>query len=190
MRYKPIIFCIVGESGSGKTMVVEAIEKYAGVKMIQSYTDRPRRHPNENGHTFLEKADFDLLKKEDMIAFTKWGDHRYCCLTSDVGPVNTYVIDCNGLVMLRRDHGDKYIIVAIRLKRSEAERVEAVGADRVARDAGRFYLSDEAFDKVFYNELGTKLDIIADVWAYMREIIERNAELSDGGGYFEKWYNM
>jgi len=52
---KPLIICIVGESGSGKTTIAEYIEREHGIKMMESYTDRPMRYPGETGHTFVTK---------------------------------------------------------------------------------------------------------------------------------------
>jgi guanylate kinase len=170
---KPIIFCIVGESGSGKTMIAEALEKYGNIPMIQSYTDRPRRTPNENGHTFLEKADFDLLRQEEMIAFTEWNGSRYCCLKSDVKPVNTYVIDCKGLEYLKANFSGVYDIYAIRIKRWKAHRIKSVGSERVRRDEGKFYLPNYYFDAVFHNISGVKLDVISNVWVYCQYVLLR-----------------
>ena len=55
---KPLIICIVGESGSGKTTIAEYIEREHGIKMMESYTDRPMRYPGETGHTFVTKEEF------------------------------------------------------------------------------------------------------------------------------------
>lgn len=176
---KPIIFCIVGESGSGKTMVAEALEKYADIPLIQSYTDRPKRTPTENGHTFLSKEEFDLLKEEDMIARTEWSGYRYCCLTSDVKPVNAYIIDCRGLEMLKEKYSEKYCIVSILIKRNKNQRIKSVGRDRVDRDEGKFYLPDEYYDKVIYNDTEKKLNIIFGVWSFVREFLLTPEYLSE-----------
>jgi guanylate kinase len=172
MKFKPLIFCLVGDSGSGKTMIAEALEKYAGIPLIQSYTDRPRRTPTENGHTFLEKADFDLLKREDMVAYTQWGEYRYCCLHADIPDVSTYVIDESGLKMLKADHADKYHIVSIRVCRNIEDRVSSVGMDRVERDAGKFTLPFDYFDYLAYNQTNEKLDVICEVWQIVRKQLE------------------
>lgn len=164
-----IIFCFVGESGSGKTMVAEAIEKYAGIIMIQSYTDRPRRTPDENGHTFITKEQFDALNQDDMIAFTEWNGYRYCCLHSDVRPINTYVIDERGLTYLKSNFSDKYKIIAIRFYRPLHERIEAVGKERIDRDEGKFNMAPDEFDLVIYNT-GNKLDMICQTWGYIEQI--------------------
>lgn len=175
---KPIIFCIVGESGSGKTMLAEALEEFAGIPMIQSYTDRKRRTPDENGHTFLEPSDFDLLKQEDMIASTNWNGARYCCLKSDVKPVNTYVIDCHGLETLRSKFSEVYDIYAIRIHRGLCDRIKSVGMDRVSRDADKFYLSDSHFDFVINNCFDYKISLISLAWHFVGKILDERECLS------------
>lgn len=180
---KPLIFCIVGHSGVGKTMIAEALEKYADIPLIQSYTDRPKRTPTENGHTFLSKEEFDLLKEEDKIAKTEWSGYRYCCLTSDVKPTNTYIIDCSGLEMLKSKYSDKYGIISILIKRNKAARVNAVGRDRADRDDGKFYLPDDYYDEVIHNTTETKMDVIAEVWKFVSPLLKKSAYLS------EKEYN-
>lgn len=177
---KPIIFCIVGESGSGKTMIAGAIERYTGIEMIQSYTDRPKRYPNETGHTFLSKEEFDKLNPDDFIAYTQWGEYRYCCLTSDVADVNLYVIDEFGLQMLREKYSDKYHIVAIRLVRDRYDRIASVGLERVERDRGKFTLPYESYDKVAYNYSDDKRNVLYEVWSFIRETLQKRLEFAIG----------
>jgi len=190
---KKLIFCVVGNSGSGKTMLVNALEEYANIPMIRSYTDRPRRTPDEVGHTFLEKSDYDLLKESEMIARTCWNGVRYCCLASDVQAINTYVIDEVGLQMLKKNYSDIYRIIAIRIYRPESDRIKSVGEERVARDKGKFTMELEDFDYVAVNTSGCKLDLITDVWTFIRSEIEKHVGLagceeglSYGTGYAER----
>lgn len=147
---KPLVICIIGESGSGKTTWATYIERQYGIPMIQSYTDRPRRADNEEGHVFLEVSDFDLLKEEDMIAYTRFGDYRYCCLKQDVKQLNTYVIDEDGFDMLKQRYDDIYDIVSIRVSCDADELRNRVGEERANRDKGRFNMSDFDFDFKLY----------------------------------------
>ena len=57
------LLVIVGESGCGKTSIAERLQQY-GLKLIQSYTTRPKRKPLETGHTFVTKEDFDKIIKK------------------------------------------------------------------------------------------------------------------------------
>lgn len=146
---RPKILCIIGESGTGKSMVAEHIEKELDVIMIKSHTTRPPRYDGENTHTFHDS--FDHFYKEDMIAYTKWEGYEYCCLHSDVNPLNTYVIDESGYSMLKTKYGYRYNIRSIRIHRDEQLRVESVGLERVQRDEGKFRLYSGDFDCVIEN---------------------------------------
>ncbi len=154
---KPVIICIVGESGSGKTLMAEWFEKLFGYHLIQSYTTRPRRTPDENGHTFVTDEAFDLLEQqEEMIASTQWGDVRYCCLRKDVKDFNTYVIDEHGLNTLWERYADVFHIFDIRVQASLGGRAAKVGIDRVKRDKDKFTMNDNEFDYLFQNHYDLK----------------------------------
>lgn len=146
-NHKPVIICIVGESGSGKTTLAEYIQNNYGVKMIESYTTRPRRTPDEIGHTFVK--DFDLFTMDDMIAYAVFGGYEYCCLKADVRKENTYVIDEPGYDYLRKNFGDEYEIYSIRVRCNAEDRRKRAGEDRVNRDKGKFNLPLQLFDFVW-----------------------------------------
>ena len=138
---KPLIICIVGESGTGKTLIADYVQKKYDVPMIMSYTDRPKRSPNEGGHTFVTKEEYDEFKLEDMIAHTVFGEFRYCCLRQNVQPRNTYVIDEGGLTYLEYHFGDDYNIQSIRVRRNlDLRRASGITKDRIRRDEMKFML--------------------------------------------------
>ena len=141
---KPLIICIVGESGSGKTTIAEYIEREHGIKMMESYTDRPMRYPGETGHTFVTKEEFDTFSHDDMIAYTEFGGHRYCCLKKDVLDFNTYVIDERGLIYLIQNFGEVYNIKCIRVYADLSTRIKRVGKERVERDKGMFTIHKDS----------------------------------------------
>lgn len=132
---KPLIICIVGKSGSGKTTLAEHIEREFGIVMIQSHTDRDKRTPDEDGHTFHTPEEFNKFNHEDMLAYVKFGDKQYCCLKSDLRRKNTYVIDESGLSQLDRS---EYDVISIRTNCSKKTLEKRVGAERAARDKGKF----------------------------------------------------
>lgn len=148
---KPVIVCIVGESGSGKTLLAEWFEQLYNFHLIQSYTTRPRRSPEENGHTFISEQQFDkfIFDKEEMIAFTKFGEFRYCCLRKDVKFYNTYVIDEVGLKMLKEKYSNDFHIYSIRVHAKD--RKHYASPERYERDNGRYNMKDSEFDFVYHN---------------------------------------
>lgn len=144
---KPTIIAIVGESGSGKTTAAEYLNEKYGFKLIQSRTTRPPRYEGENGHTFVSNEEFDTYKVDDMIAFTEFGDNRYCCLHNDIlEGVNVYVIDEFGLSYLKETCSDKYDIISLRVIRDLEDRIASVGLERVERDKWMFEMSYSSFD--------------------------------------------
>jgi len=149
---KPVIICIVGESGSGKTFLAEYIERNFSVKAIQSWTTRPRRTPCESGHEFITNEEFNKFKRSEMIAHTKFGEHRYCCLKSDVLEENTYVLDEFGLSHLRDNYSDDYDIYSIRVRCNKKERIERAGQERVDRDEDKFKMPSILFDHLWFTD--------------------------------------
>lgn len=154
--FKPRILAIVGESGTGKTTIAEYIETKYSIPMIQSYTDRQPRYEGENGHKFVTQKEFDKFNLEDMIAFTKFGNNRYCCLHKDVKQYNTYVIDEKGLDFLMDAYSNRYDVISLRVKRNIELRKKSVDPERLLRDKGMFYHEDKFFDEIINNSFSMK----------------------------------
>lgn len=145
------IIAIIGESGSGKTLLAEYIENKYGFKLLESYTDRPKRSEHEIGHTFISRKEFNNIPVGNMIAYTNFGGYNYCCLKSQLEQVNVYVIDEKGYSMLMSNKDTDNTVFSIRIKRDLDLRIEDIGYDRVARDEGFFNMKDDKFDVVIYN---------------------------------------
>lgn len=157
---KPIILAIVGESGSGKTTAAEYLDEKYGFKLIQSRTTRPPRYEGENGHTFVSNEEFDTYQNEDIIAYTKFGDNRYCCLTKDIKEgVNVYVIDEFGLDYLEENYSNIYDVHSIRIVRNREDRIKSVGEERVSRDDEMFNKPYSEYDLFIYSD---GLDVVRD----------------------------
>lgn len=171
---KPVVLCVVGESGSGKSTLADYIETNFGVFIIQSYTTRPRRTPDETGHTFITEEQFDTFAEENMIAFTKFGDYRYCCLHSDVRSENTYVIDEKGLLYLQQNFADIYDIKTIRVTCNRVERIQRAGKERVDRDEGKFTMPRSLFDFVWETD------------AWREQSMRREKEYEDLNNFINK----
>lgn len=153
---RPLIICFVGESGSGKSRASRYIRSEYGIKLIQSYTEREKREEElemeKNGieldHTFITKKEFDQIDPQDMIAYTDFGEYRYCCTKQDVEEVNLYIIDEFGLKLLRKNFVGIYDIVAVRFNCDEDERVKRGGVTkaRLERDKGKFNMRPNEFN--------------------------------------------
>lgn len=105
------LICILGPSGSGKTTIEKILYEKYNLKPVRSYTTRPKRYPDELNHTFISNAEFNKIKTEDMIAFTKYNGHRYCATRQQIDECDVYVIDPAGLEILKKlYHGAKNIV--------------------------------------------------------------------------------
>lgn len=170
---KPIILCIVGESGCGKTFCSDYIADMYGWQLIESRTTRPPRFEGEGGHTFVTQEEFDSYRKEDMIAFTQFGNFFYCCLHKDVPPRALYVIDEFGLRYLKENFSDIYDIISLRIHRDKDRRIESVGEERTGRDEGKFTLPDSYFDNVLINDNDNINYVMQYVDSVMAYILDR-----------------
>ena len=164
---KPVIICVVGESGSGKSLCAEYLEGQYNINLIQSYTDRPKRHSEETGHTFLTTKQFNNLNG-DVLAYTKFGDYQYCCLVDDLMHINCYVIDEDGLNMLKDKWHRMFDIYSLRLKRPDFDRYESVGEERYSRDKGRFTMKDVEFDYIINNDDNKKEYLFRKIDEFMK----------------------
>lgn len=157
------IMCLVGESGSGKSTIAEALER-SGFKQVQSYTTRPKRSENEQGHIFVTQEDFDALRG-DLVAYTRFGDYEYGATRQQVEECDIYVIDPLGVMYLSECIGRENMIVVF-VKASYTERrnrlIKSVGKERayerILRDTRAFKDFDD-YDIAFKNESKEQLNM-------------------------------
>lgn len=103
------IVLLIGKSGSGKTSVCDQFEKQFDWKALRSYTTRPKRNENEDGHIFITDEKFDQL--DNICALTFFDGARYCATQEQVDQSDIYVIDLYGLDYFKKLYkGDKCII--------------------------------------------------------------------------------
>ena len=65
-----VLLVLLGESGTGKTTIANELRNKYNMKVLQSYTTRPKRDENEDGHTFVSLGEYLLLK--DKVAENKY----------------------------------------------------------------------------------------------------------------------
>ncbi|MCI8805758.1 MAG: hypothetical protein HFE59_07685 [Clostridiales bacterium] len=98
------ILLLIGESGSGKTTIAETLAGKFGLKVLRSYTTRPKRYENERGHIFVSEREFRNLKPKDIIAYTKIGEYEYCATKQQIDDSDIYVIDLKGMRYLKNNY--------------------------------------------------------------------------------------
>ena len=110
---KPFLL-IIGESGSGKTTIADALERDYGMQQIPSYTNRPKRTPDEKGHVFLTERNIDKIKAQypNRVAETNFDGHFYFSTNEQVDQYDTYVISPDAVPMFKANYkGKKRVIV-------------------------------------------------------------------------------
>ena len=97
-----VLLCLIGKTACGKDTIAKMLCERVGLKQIISYTTRPRRTNEGNTHIFISDAEYDELEQSGKIAaFTKIGDHRYCCTVGQLYENDIYVVDPAGIRNLR-----------------------------------------------------------------------------------------
>lgn len=89
------IYLLVGPSGSGKSTVADILNRKYGWKVVDSYTTRPPRYPDEKGHIFVTQYEFDKL--DNRIAYTEFNGYEYCATLDQIEESDVYIIDPAGV---------------------------------------------------------------------------------------------
>lgn len=106
MIYIDYLILLVGKSGSGKTTIAKYLEQEYGMKQVQSYTTRKPRYKGEEGHAFIDMAEY--MKLQDKVAFTYFNNQYYCATQQQCDNADIYVIDPHGIEFFKRNyHGNK-----------------------------------------------------------------------------------
>jgi guanylate kinase len=169
---KPCIICIIGESGAGKSLAAKYLYNHYNINLVNSYTNRKQRNPEDTDHIFLSTKEYNDLLGE-KLAETTFGEkgkeqYSYCSLTNDMSHINTYLITEDGLEMLQKEWGEVYDIYSVRIHRGEFDRRESVGDERVDRDKGRFNMKDTEFNYVINNDSNKKEYLYKELGVFMR----------------------
>lgn len=120
------IYLIVGKSGSGKSTIVEEYCNRYGGRSIASYTTRPPRFPNEQGHIFVDREHFPL--KGDWVAYTEIEGYQYCATTQQVNESDFYVIDPAGIDFFTKAYRGPKIPIIIGIHTTDATRKERMAS--------------------------------------------------------------
>lgn len=176
------LILLVGKSGTGKTTITDHCGRLYGLKSIQSYTTRPKRMPDETGHTFVGERAFHDLK--DIVAYTKYNGYEYCATAQQVEDNDLYVIDPKGIEYFKEHyHGSKNVVVVYIVSNSDPhkafstnyERIKERGntveeaCERVALDNRAFENIENQADYVMVNEEFEDLEKIA---AKLNQIVQ------------------
>lgn len=88
-------YLIIGRSGVGKDYIAKLLHDMYNMKILLSYTTRPKRFENENTHIFIDKS--DVINYKDKIASTVINGYEYFSTKTQLDNSDIYIIDPNGL---------------------------------------------------------------------------------------------
>lgn len=91
---KPL-FLLVGPSGVGKSTIEESLCSRLGLKSIESYTDRPKRTPDETGHIFVSTDEFNALGS--IVTYTVFNGYQYGTTKECLDAADIFVVDPRGV---------------------------------------------------------------------------------------------
>lgn len=89
---------IIGRTCTGKDTLAKNLCKETKMKILMSYTTRPKRYANENTHVFITPE--ESAKINDKVAVTEINGYEYFATKSQVQNSDVYIIDPNGLYEL------------------------------------------------------------------------------------------
>ena len=147
MKDKYIVL-IVGESGSGKSTICDELTKRYGLKQVESYTTRPRRSEDEDGHTFISDEEFKEL--ENICAYTYFDRHHYCATKEQIDDSDLYIIDPYGVRYFMEKYNGRKIPVVVYIhadKRIRRKRMAKRG-DKEHKIRQRIINDESAFANV------------------------------------------
>ena len=147
MKDKYIVL-IVGESGSGKSTICDELTKRYGLKQVESYTTRPRRSEDEDGHTFISDEEFKEL--EGICAYTYFDRHHYCATREQIDNSDLYIIDPYGVRYFMEKYNGRKIPMVVYIyadKRTRRKRMAKRG-DKEYKIRQRIINDESAFANV------------------------------------------
>lgn len=103
------LYAFVGRSGIGKTTIVETLGKRYDWVQAESYTDRPKRKPDESGHIFISPQEFNNLK--GLLLPTTFNGCRYAMTCEILNNSDLIVVDPKGVMDVKSDYLDKKVVV-------------------------------------------------------------------------------
>lgn len=89
-------YIVVGRTASGKSTLLSQL-KNLGFKITESYTTRPKRHPDETGYTFINTQEMLNLKNDGIILETEFNGYYYFTTRARVMEADVLLLDPQGV---------------------------------------------------------------------------------------------
>ena len=164
------VLLIVGASGSGKTTIADKLSEMYNLKVLPSYTTRPKRYKDETGHTFVSKEEFDKLT--DVVAYLKRYDAEYCATAQQIEDYDLYVVNPEAAINLKEKYKGSKKIEIVYIETSVEARYKNMisrgdncrsAIKRIIRDIKPYSDFKHKADYIIENEMNTNLDLLCKV---------------------------
>lgn len=174
------LYCLIGKSGTGKSTVMQALHDTFGYAIAQSYTDRPKRTQDEQGHIFLSSSEFDALG--DLILPRNSQDGRYGMTEEILDKSDLIVLDYLGTEELLKTYTKRpvHVIGLHADMHARIVRIDGRGntfqerRKRMAADEHDFYFMDDVCEIVVTNN---DLFHVAHGRVYFSDVDEEELEV-------------
>lgn len=180
---------LMGESGCGKSTVARLLSNSCGWSVVKSYTDRPRRGPDDNDHIFVDAAYYDLIRDEGKVAETEFDGHRYCATAEQIENAQIYIIDPAGYRELKRRYSGHKRIIPVYIEtynqtrfRRMLKRGDSVASarQRIHNDVDAFIDVDSIPGLIKISGDADLPDVVSDVYHQIKKELN-SAGIADRG---------
>lgn len=97
-----ILLCVIGRTACGKDSLVNKLSERTGLKVVASYTTRPRRANEGDTHIFTTEDVFNQMQEEGRVAaYTEISGFHYWTTIESLYDSDLYIIDFRGVQTLR-----------------------------------------------------------------------------------------
>lgn len=162
MRNLPLI-CVCGKSGVGKTTIVRA----SGLREVISYTTRPMREGEKDGHDYHFTSREWMLANRDkfQLDWKTFGDHIYGATDDDVNNCEIIVITLDSAVKLRKLGVLMYIIwVDGPIRQDRDRKVNVDNGPDLMKEVDRILVNDGTIEDAAME--------LVRIWSSLKTILE------------------
>lgn len=133
MNKEHVLLCIMAESSAGKDTLANKLSEVMGYSQLISYTTRPKRDREGNTHIFVDDDVYrEMLEKNQVAAYTEINGYKYWSTIDQLYCNDLYVIDCQGVEVLKSLNLPNLRIVSVYINVPEdirRERAKSRGDD-------------------------------------------------------------
>ena len=151
-----VLILIVGESGTGKTSLANYLHKHYGLRLLPSYTTRPKRSNSDTDHTYV--TDEEYKKLQNIVAENNYNGYMYCATEEQCDNADVYVVDITGMKKLKQLYKTKRV-VSVYLKTSENTRIQRM---KFRGDTDEMIMERLKYDRIEFANAECLCDIVID----------------------------